>query len=390
MNTTGRASYEEEVDLGRYRRFVAAHWMILAGCVAVGALVAVGIASYLPPRYQASATLLILQPVGGTPLVLTPATAKALLVNAPMVSDTLTELGLNRDGLSAQGLIDGGGLEVEPVAATNLLRLSVTLPDPTAARKIASLLASKAVELMNRVERDAPSAERPALEKQLTEADRRLKDAAQRLVDFKTSANLDAVDAEFKASDQRRADADAGRIRIEGERARLATLQQELARQPEELRAPMPRGATEQLRAGQNGPRVGDSDPLANPVRSMLEYEMAVSRATISRLETEVRQTLAIGAGRDESSRRAEHSLQNLELARLRAEYDTRVRAADDLRLRLERTQTLTAQLYIVAPPAQPDQPLPRRRRQFATLGAIVGLVCGIVLAAAVEGRNAL
>lgn len=387
-NTTGNAPYEDEVDLRRYQRFVTAHWMILAGCAVAGALISIAIASYLPARYQASATLLILQPTGGTPLVLTPATAKALLVNPPIVSETINELGLTSRGITAQGLIDGAALEVEPVSATNLVRLSVTLPDPTAARQIASLLASKAVELMNRVEREAPSAERPALQKQLTEADRRLKDTAQRLVEFETSENIDALDAQMKANDRRRADADRLTIRLEGERARLSALEQELARQPEQLRAPLPRGATDQLRAGQNAAPVGDGNSLANPVRSMLQYEMALSRATMSRLETEQRRTLAIGTGREATSRRAELYRQHLDLARLKTEYDARTRAYDDLRFRYERTESLTAQLYIVAAPTQPDQPLPRRRRQFASLGAIVGLVCGIVVAAVVEGRG--
>jgi capsule polysaccharide export protein KpsE/RkpR len=296
-----------------------------------------------------------LQPIGGTPLVLTPATAKALLVNPPMVSETIDELGLNKQGLTAQQLLDGP-LEVEPVSATNLVRLSVTLPDPAAAHQIASRLASKAIELMNRVERDAPSAERPALEKQLTEADRHLKDAADRLVAFATSGNLEAPDP-ISADDQRRARADGLRIELEGERARLATLEQELARQPEAL-------------------------------RSMLQHDMALSRARIARLDTERRQLGGSGTGREAIAKRAETYRQSLELSRLRSEYEARARTSNDLRLRLERTQTLTAQLYMVAPPALPNQPVPRRRRQFATLGAIVGLMCGIAVALVIDGRN--
>jgi len=355
VKTSGTASYEDDVDLRRYRRFVTAHWMVLAGCALAGALVAVGIASFLPARYQASATLLILQPAGGTPLVLTPATAKALLVNPPMVSETIDELGLNKQGLTAESLLDGP-LEVEPVSATNLVRLSVTLPDPSAAHQIASRLASKAIELMNRVERDAPSAERPAVEKQMKEAERHLKEAADRVVEFAISGNLDTLDVQGKADDQRRAGGDGLRIQLEGERARLATLQQELARQPE--------------------------------VRSQVEHDIALSRATISRLETERRQIGVIGTGREAMSKRAELYRQSLELSRLRAEYDARARTYNDLRLRLEKTETLTAQLYLVAAPAQPNQPVPRRRRQFATLGAIVGLMCGMVVAAVIEGRN--
>jgi uncharacterized protein involved in exopolysaccharide biosynthesis len=356
MNNSGSASYEDDLDLRRYRRFVTAHWMVLIGCGVAGALIALGVALYLPARYQATATLLILQPTGGTPLVLTPATAKALLVNPPMVTETIDELGLNKQGLTAQDLLDGP-LEVDPVSATNLVRLSVTLPDPSAAHQIASRLASKAIELMNRVERDAPSAERPALEKQLTEADRHLKDAAERVVEFAMSGNLDTLDAQAKADDQRRARADGLRIKLDGERARVATLEQELSRQPESL-------------------------------RSTIQHDIALSRARISRLETERRQMGVIGTGRDAMTRRAALYRQSLELSQLRAEYDARARTYNDLRLRLEKTETLTAQLYLVAAPVQPNQPVPRRRRQFATLGAIVGLMGGIVLAAIIEGRN--
>ena len=354
MKTDG-AEYEDEVDLRRYRRFVTAHWMVLAGCAAAGAIISVAVASFLPARYQASATLLILQPTGGTPLVLTPATAKALLVSPAMVSETINELGLNHDGITAQDLMNGA-LDVEPVAATNLVRIDVTLRDPSAARKIASLLASKAVELMNRVERDAPSAERPALEKQLNEADQRVKDAARRLVDFQANGNLDALDAERRANNRRRADVDQFKVQLDGERARLATLEQELARRPEQ--------------------------------HSMLEHEIALSRATLSRLETEQRQTLAIASGRGDAARRAELYQRKMELAGLRSDYKARTREYEDIRSRYERTVTLSAQLYVVAPPSQPEQPLPRRRRQFASLGVIVGLVCGIVLSAVIDGRR--
>jgi LPS O-antigen subunit length determinant protein (WzzB/FepE family) len=115
---------------------------------------------------------------------------------------------------------------------------------------------------------------------------------------------------------------------------------------------------------------------------------MAASRATIAQLETEQRQTLAIGTGRDLAAKRADLYTRQLQRGRLRAEYDTRANAYNDLRLRYERTATLTAQLYIVAPPTRPDQPLPRGRRQFAALGAIVGLVCGMFFALLIDSRN--
>jgi len=67
LNTPNDALYENEIDFRLYRLFIAAHWVILVACAVAGALVAIVTVSLLPPRFEATTTLMILQPVGTAP-----------------------------------------------------------------------------------------------------------------------------------------------------------------------------------------------------------------------------------------------------------------------------------------------------------------------------------
>jgi uncharacterized protein involved in exopolysaccharide biosynthesis len=300
-NPTDGPQYEDEIDLRRYVRFFTTHWLILLGGLLVGAVFAIVAASFVPLRYQSTATLMIIQPSGTTPLVLTPAAAKALLVDPAMVARALDELGLSREGIAAQRFIDES-LDVEPVPATNLVRLSVVLSDPTKARLAAMLLASEVIDLSGRIGRDMPSASRKALEKQLAVADQNLKDVEQRLLKFKSTADFD-----------------------------------------------------------------------------------------ISLLEGNNREIQTIRSGAATASRRTELYRAQLQLARLNAEHAARLRIYNGALLQYEDSNRPGAgapQLQIVGAPLQPDQPMPRKRRQFASLGAVIGLVCGIIAALTIDSRR--
>lgn len=391
LNTAGAPQYEDEIDLQRYVRFFTSHWLVLLGGVLAGAVVAFLASSFIPLRYQSTATLMIAQPAGTTPLVLTPATAKTLLVDPPMVAQTIEELGLDREGVSTQRFIDES-LDIEPIPSTNLVRLSVVLHDPTKARLAASLLASKAIDLSGRIGRDTPAESRKAIEKQLKEADQNLKDVEQRLVKFKSTANLDAVKSETTSRTLRKTDVDSVVIALDSERARLAALEQELAHQPAELRAPLPRGAAGEVRSRQSpGAPPIEPDPLANPVYTMLQYDIAQSRATISQLERKQRETLAMTSGAAIANRRSELYDAELQLARLQAEYDARFRIYNAVLSQYEeagRPAASAAQLQMVTAPVQADLPMPRNRRHYALLGGVLGLTCGIIAALVVDRRG--
>ena len=392
MNNPTSIQYEDDINLLRYVRFLASYWIVWMVSAVGGALVGLALAPLLVPvRFQATTTLMLNQPPTTTSLAVTPATARALMTNLTLVSETINEVGLNRDGLTPQSFVEDA-LEIQPVPTTNLVKLMVALPDPTKARLAAALLAKKAVELSRRVDQDGAIAARETIAKQMTEAEVNLSKARQHLLDFETSAQIDRLEAERTARLARRADAATIAIRLESERARLASLEQDLARQPAELTAPRARGAAEPRAGRQNAPADG-GNPFANPVYTMLQYDIAQSRATISSLERQRRQTIgATGAATEKAP--GDLYRRRLELAQLRTEYDARTNAYRELSARYEeargRLVASTAQLQILDPPVQPDRPMPRHRAQFGMLGALIGTLFGVVAALLINSRRAV
>jgi uncharacterized protein involved in exopolysaccharide biosynthesis len=237
--------YEDEIDLLRYGRFLASYWILLAGCALTGAVAAFALASLIPPRFQATGTMMLSRSSGATPLVLSPATAKALVANLAVVSETINELGLNRDGMTTQQFIDDA-LDVQTVPSTSLVKLSITLPDPTKARLAVTMLATKVVDLTQRIDRDGASAARAHLEKQMADAQVNLKKAEERLIEFQTRANIEKLEAEVQILRRQQRDAVSQRIELYRQRLELerlhtdfierARLEGDLARRYEDAR----------------------------------------------------------------------------------------------------------------------------------------------------------
>src|SRR5437764_12543670 len=95
VNTASNLQYEDEIDLQRYRRFLSSNWILLLLSAMSGALIGVAVSSLMPPRYQSTATLTIVQAAGAAPPVLTAARAKPLLVHSTVASEFDIELGMN-------------------------------------------------------------------------------------------------------------------------------------------------------------------------------------------------------------------------------------------------------------------------------------------------------
>lgn len=312
MTTASSPQYESEIDLDRYPRFVMEHWGVLAGCAAAGAAVALALAVLAPPRFEAAAMLTVLPPppvATGLP-GLTAAAAKALLSTPGLASDVVNQLGLAAEGVSATQL--GEAVDLQPQAAPNTLRLSVVLRDPAHARAAAALIADKLVALSATATGAAASRVRASLEQPLADADRRLKDAEERLARFQAGAEV-AVPA------------------TGSERSDLVNAR------PERPRRASPSGGPSSVQP-------------------------------------------------DDAARR------RFEFARVKAQYDERLKAYTALRESYEQVGSATAghpQLEVAVPPVQPDRPLARKRVEPTILGGLLGLVCGIVVALASERRRA-
>jgi uncharacterized protein involved in exopolysaccharide biosynthesis len=136
--------------------------------------------------------------------------------------------------------------------------------------------------------------------------------------------------------------------------------------------------------------RLADAErPLKDAEERLLTFQAGVDRESLS-----AENISKIGPRTPTKNQAAEIYRRRLQLARLQTEYDARTRAYYALALGYEEAIAAAAlpsgpQLQILVGPVQPDRPMPRRHRQFATLGGLLGLVCGIVSAVAIEGRRA-
>lgn len=371
LTTASTQRYEDDLDLLRYGRFLAAYWLLLLVGTMVGAGAALAVAWRAPVRYQATSTVAIAAN-GTTALALSPATSRALFANLSLVAETIEELQLNRDGLTPQAFIEDA-LNLQPVPTTNLLKVSVSLPDPTKARLAAGTLSQKAVNLSRRLDQEGAVAGRDAFKKQMDEAAQRLDSAQDRLLNFQSTAQVDMLQAQTDSKIERRYQMSKVAIELESEKARLASMERELSRS--------------------QAPGADSSQPFSNPLYGMFHYEVAASRAKVASLEKEHKENLGATGGAGAAKELSELYRRKMELSRLQADYDVSKRVYSDLATRYEeargRVVGIMPQLQIVDPPVQPDRPLPRRLPQFAILGGLIGLVCAAVAAVLLNRRAA-
>lgn len=334
LTTTPAPEYEDDIDLLRYGRFLASYWILLVAFSATGAAAGLIIASRAPLLYQATATLNV-APNADSTLGLTPATSRALLADLSLVGETLAELQL---GVTPQAFVDEA-LTVQPVPSTNLVRLSIVLPDADQAQTAADRLAQKAVALNRRLETDGARTVQQALSAQLAEAARRLEDAQARLFAYQARAQVDLRAA--RALGHLTRDLDEGRVGME---LQLGMLTYELSESSG--------GGRGDGRQRSNVTDSASGKEFADLYRAVLELKRHEADYEASRkvyLETAVRHGEASG-------RAVEHR----------------------------------PQLQIVGAAVRPDRPMPRRPAQHALLGGLLGLVAGAVAAVLVNRRRML
>src|SRR3954465_6065067 len=136
--------YEDDIDLLRYGRFLLSYWILLLAFAIAGPVVGVWLAPRAPTLCQATAILTVAPTAGGGAAALTPATSRALLANLTLVAETMKQVGITT--ISPQAFVQDA-LVVQQVPTTTRWRSSVSLPDPSQARRAADALARKAMAL---------------------------------------------------------------------------------------------------------------------------------------------------------------------------------------------------------------------------------------------------
>jgi uncharacterized protein involved in exopolysaccharide biosynthesis len=388
---------EDELNLGRYLRSIAAHKKLLALGALVGAIAGAAVAVSRPVLYEGVSTLLVVAPriERTSAAAVETATFRAILENTSLAGEVINELQLNEPPhvLTAYGFVQDA-LTVEDLRGTNVIRVHVRLRDPVRAAEASRRLARKAISLTRRLNELEGTSVQEQLQEHVKESAARLTAAEKELLAYKQTAQLELLERDTEAMLDERGELLKLLVEIEGERARLATAETLIKNQSPILEIPRVPGAEEALRRTDETKEVLDpSNPFVNPVYQSLDYQLATSRARLAGLERQRRQILDVNriGGEQLNNLRELHNRQ-IELARLQSNFELAKRIHSDLMVRFEesRTRPLGAapQLQLVDEGVPPDRPLSRRTLQSTALGLTAGLLAAAALALLLDSRS--
>lgn len=440
---TARPPDEEIIDLDWYVRAVQRRWgLILLGAI-LGAAIAFWYVSSQALRYAGVTTLLVVPPSEPRSAQINPATFRAIVENATLVSQVISELklGEGEHAFTPQKFLEEA-LVVEEVRGTNIVRIRVTLYDPQTAAEAARRLASKAIVLTQSISQQDGASIQEQMKGHLADAERRRSNAEKELLAYKQGAQVDLMKEDADAQLRERGDLLRLVIDIEAEQARLAAALKEIAGQKplltvsrmpaaeealqrsdadataEREKAARDRAAARDLAAAGekvkgkekdgelnvrkpapagtgeiNAQHLDLSNPNVNPVYTILDFQIASSRTRIAALQKQRDELINVRKiGGRELSQLSELYKRQIEQARLQASFDLATRVYGDLVVRYEqsRTQPLgnTAQLQVIDNALPPDRPVSQKRIIYGIFGAVAGFVLTMMLALLLEIRS--
>jgi uncharacterized protein involved in exopolysaccharide biosynthesis len=417
-----------------------ARGVIVASAVVLG-LVGLVVARMQRPQYEAQVTLIIADSkMRDSGNAANPAGFIALLANRAMARQIVDEfdLGAAPHGLTPTEFLDR--VRVEDVRNATLIRIRVRLSDAELATKVANRFAELAVALNRTLNQNDTTVARDLIKSQLDEAQKRLETARAAMLALRREARVELSKADVTALVEQREQGDGLLVSLAAERARLAQLERDLVAQPTTLdssrsaaadadlvaainersrdASPRPSGGggarstptesttsaearredeerrrqrAEAARLDETVPALPGADSRANPVRLLLEYQVAAARAKVAGLEQQVKaltDVLRPGSRRTADLERLYTGEEDLK----RRELDVRVAEAaySDLAVRYEQARLQvagrSAELQVVDPAVVPTSPV----AWGLTVQGLVGALAGLVFAAGFVSVRAL
>lgn len=382
----------DRAELAWYVRAVQRHWIIALAGAAIGAAVFFAIVSNRPLMYEGSTTLLVVPPsrVQGAPM--NSASFRALVENATLAAQVIAELKLHDPphGLSPQVFLQRH-LVVQEVRGTNIVKIVVRLGEAQVAAEASQRLAEKAVQLSRQIIVQEGNSVQEQLKNHLANAGESLQQAEQALLGFQRRAQVELVKEDTGAILKERGDLLRLMVDIEGERARLAAAEREIARQQPLLSSPRAPGAEAAMTSrippagGEIDPRSLDlTNPFVNPVYQTLDYQIAMSRTRVAYLQKQRDELVNVkkigGAELGQLNQLYQHQI---EQKRLEANLELARTVHSDLALRYAQSRTVAlgnvAQLQIVDPAQPSELPVARKRLQNMAFGSAAGFVVAVL-----------
>lgn len=407
---------------------------IIAGVTLISGLVALVIVLLLPKQYRATASLMVTPPKlsESTPSATTAlGTYRALLQDASLTKQVLTDLGLDKPphNLSAD-TVAADNVEIEDVPATALLRVHVQMRDPQLAAQIANKLATGVADLNQRLSQQEAVYAGDRIREQLVQARAKRDEAERRLLEFKSTAQVELRRKDADALLDQRADLLSLTVEIAAERARVARAEHELTRQKPLLDVPRlstdagallqssieqagKTAAADDKRAATSASKNDDenararsrtsldppaSSPIAldtqsrvvNPVYEALEFQAAASRSRLAALESQ--RAELVGRQKLNSAqlaqltalyeRESEEDRRQLEADLTRDTYIDLTRRYDEARVEITNR---TSQLQVVGSAVAPTRPSSPRVVLTVVAVTFTAFIASLFLAFALE-----
>ncbi len=348
-------------------------------------------------EYEAVATLAVNQPKAGAGLpAVSMASYRALLENYSAANQVIKDVGLNRSGrpIDPERFLSRV-LSIEELRDTNLIRVHVRLPDPEVARRAAQEVTDHAVALSRSLNDAEGMGRRTRLESQRKEAADRLEAARQKVVEFKSTSQVELLRAEITGLLKERKDLASVEADLAGETAMATAAAREQASRPSTLtfQRSIDRDAalTEVARPhAADDPKallgVGMKSEEINPTYAKLDEQAALARARAARFAERRNEIASATASARNSGKLAALYRDEATLAALEADHALARRVYESVAQQSEEAQVVvssgTAQLQIVDNAVVFPTPVSWSLPVWLAVGGIAGgaLALGAVL----------
>lgn len=388
---------DDEIDLMQYVLTIWRRKWLIVGVAGMCAAVVLGIGLVSPRTYEATVSLIVTPPKTGAAGELSPAvsvaTFRSLVDNRTLAAQVVGEFKLNAAPfrLTAQRFLEQC-VTVENVRDTNVVTITVRLPDGALTAKVANRYAELAEQLAQRLSQDEGVRVRDYIKTQLDQSRERLQAAETRLETFKKSAQMELLRKDVDATLDQRGTLLQLLVEIQTEKASLARAEQELSSRTQvgTIRRtidtdPALMEAARETGGGLKGVLgLETKNEYVSSVYEDLDQVIATSRTRLAGLEKQ--KSELIDVRKLDSSQLAQLSLlyeRETELSRLTTEFDLAKKIYVDVATRFEdaRLQVVgrSAQLEVSDAALAPDRPAGPKVGRNMAIAFVVGLLLSMV-----------
>jgi uncharacterized protein involved in exopolysaccharide biosynthesis len=368
--------------LWRYRLWLAAG-------TALGAAIAVVIILTTPRTYEASVALMMASSKLGDdrPSGMSVATIRELVTTRAAAGKVVSQLGLDKHpyNLTPSRFLDH--VRVDEVRNTTIVRLSVRMTDPSMATSAANVLAEAVIDQLKDSNTNEVKLTRDLIKQQRDEAADTLRNAQDRLLKFKRTAQVDLKRRDVAALLDQRQELAGLLVAIEEQKAWLASAERELKGRERVLtmsRSLDTEGTIAGAARGTTPTPLKMDEQQLDPVFAAIEQEKALRQAQLSGLEKKRSEFLTkyrVNAA-DQQRLTALYS-DEITQARLEADYQLAstlynevVKKHEDARLQVI---SRTAELQVLDPATRPESHIAPRPKLYLLFGLLIGFALALL-----------